>query len=217
MTKKTKTRLDVVEKIEVCVATALALSLVFAIGRSLMHREWTVFFVSFLTLLLFYLPAAIEKRLRIHLPVEMQFVIVAFVYASLFLGEVGDFYSKFWWWDIALHAGSGVGFGFAGFTILYSLFAHGKVHTSPSLLSTFAFCFSLAIGALWEIFEFAMDQLFAMNMQKSGLVDTMSDLIVDAIGALFASVLGFAYIKGVKPQLFARLMRRFINMNPEVY
>ena len=211
-----QTQLDVVEKIEVCVATALAISLVYAIGRSLIHQEWTVLFVSSLTLALFYLPAAIERSLKIHLPVEVQFVIVAFVYASLFLGEVGGYYTRFWWWDLALHTGSGIGFGFAGFIILYSLFAHAKIHASPFLLSMFAFCFSLAIGALWEMFEFAMDRFFGMNMQKSGLVDTMSDLIVDAIGALVVSVLGFAYIKGVKPRFFARVIRKFLNVDAEV-
>jgi len=47
-----------------------------------------------------------------------------------------------------------------------------------------------SIGALWEVFEFGMDQIFGMNMQKSGLVDTMGDLIVDAIGAGLAAMSG---------------------------
>ena len=38
-------------------------------------------------------------------------------------------------------------------------------------------CFAITIGALWEVFEFGMDQLFGLNMQKSGLLDTMGDLI----------------------------------------
>lgn len=212
-----KTDLDIVEKSEICVATVLALSLVVVIGRSVLQQQWMVLFVSALTLLLFYLPAAIERKLRIHLPVEIQFVIVAFAYASLFLGEAGGLYTKFWWWDIVLHAGSGIGFGFAGFIVLYSLYAHEKLRASPLLVAVFAFCFSLAIGALWEIFEFTMDRLCTMNMQKSGLVDTMADLIVDAIGALTTSILGFVYIKGVRPHLFGRLMCKFVVSNPEMF
>ena len=34
-----------------------------------------------------------------------------------------------------------------------------------------------------------------MNMQKSGLVDTMTDLIVDVFGAALAAVFGYRYLK----------------------
>jgi hypothetical protein len=47
---------------------------------------------------------------------------------------------------------------------------------------------------LWEIFEFAGDQLFGMNMQKEGLTDTMWDLIVDTLGAFVAAVFGYFYL-----------------------
>jgi hypothetical protein len=68
----------------------------------------------------------------------------------------------------------------------------------------------LSIGALWEIFEFLMDSLFGLNMQKSGLIDTMWDLIVDALGALVISILGYLYLKG-DIKLLERLDRRLIE------
>ena len=37
----------------------------------------------------------------------------------------------------------------------------------------------MTIGVIWEIFEFTMDHVFDLTMQKSGLPDTMTDLIVD--------------------------------------
>ena len=77
----------------------------------------------------------------------------------------------------------------------------------------FAFCFGVAAGAVWEIFEFVVDQLFNTNMQKNGLVDTMWDLIVDSIGALITSLVGYYYIKGKKLSLFHRLIRKFENEN----
>jgi hypothetical protein len=46
-------------------------------------------------------------------------------------------------------------------------------------VALYALCFSQAIGALWEIFEFAMDRFFGLTMQKpmfddrSGLTDMM--------------------------------------------
>jgi hypothetical protein len=40
-----------------------------------------------------------------------------------------------------------------------------------------------------------MDQLFGFNMQKSGLIDTMWDLIMTFAGALIVSILGHFYLK----------------------
>ena len=210
-------RLDAVEKIETSMAYILTLSLIFVIIRAFSHRQWTVLFISTITLSLFYLPAVVEKRFRIHLPIEMQFVIVLFIYASLFLGEIKHYYIKFWWWDVLLHTVSGIGFGFAGFIILYTLYTYQRVKASPLLISVFSFCFAVAIGTVWEICEFSMDSIFGLNMQKSGLVDTMWDLIVDSVGALFTSASGFMYIKGGKTHILSRLLRRFMEKNPRLF
>jgi hypothetical protein len=75
----------------------------------------------------------------------------------------------------------------------------------------------MALGAVWEIFEYGMDQIFGLNMQKSGLQDTMWDLIVDALGALLTSVIGYIYLKGGKTRIFYRLVDRFICENPQIF
>lgn len=69
-----------------------------------------------------------------------------------------------------------------------------------------------------------MDSLLGMNMQKpmfgdhSGLTDTMWDLIVDAIGALVISVLGYGYLKTTDDSSFLeRMIHRFIHSNPRLF
>jgi hypothetical protein len=59
-----------------------------------------------------------------------------------------------------------------------------------------------------------MDSLFGINMQKSGLPDTMWDLIVDALGALLVSIVGYFYLRG-DIKLFEILERRLIERDPE--
>jgi RNAse (barnase) inhibitor barstar len=142
--------------------------------------------------------------------------IIVFVYATLFLGEVGSFYERFWWWDIALHIGSAMAFGCIGFVIMYLLFKSNKLEANSFWLSVFTFCFAVSIGVIWEIFEFSMDQIFGMNMQKSGLIDTMWDLIVDSIGGLIASIAGYAFMKGNQRSYFSRLINIFIKDNPNL-
>lgn len=82
----------------------------------------------------------------------------------------------------------------------------------------------MGVGALWEIFEFTMDSLIGMSMQKpmlgdpSGLIDTMSDLIVDAFGALIISILGWRYLKNNEQKSFLeRWIDAFIEHNPRFF
>ena len=171
------------------------LSLLAVIIDASLNQRWTILFMSVLTLGLTLLPTAFERWYEIKLPTSFAFPAVLFIYATLFLGEVGNFYERFWWWDVALHGISAIGFGLIGFTILYMLHRAGKLDARPWLIGVFSFAFALAIGAVWEIFEYAMDELGGFNMQKSGLQDTMWDLIIDAVGALAVSISGFVHIK----------------------
>ena len=81
----------------------------------------------------------------------------------------------------------------------------------------------LAVGALWEVFEFAMDELVGMNMQTpflgdpSGLTDTMWDLIVDALGALTIALAGYLYMKRGMTSIIERWIQRFIAGNPRLF
>jgi len=81
----------------------------------------------------------------------------------------------------------------------------------------FFFFFAVAIGAVWEIFEFSRDQIFGFIMQKSGLIDTMWDLIVDSAGALIASISGYFYIKKREIFLFGKVFKRFESENPDFF
>jgi uncharacterized membrane protein YjdF len=148
------------------------------------------------------------------------------VFASLFLGEVRDYYSRFWWWDTALHTLSGFLLGILGFLLVHVMNQMERIHIhlKPGFVAFFAFMFALGVGALWEIFEFTMDSVFGMNMQKpmlgdpSGLTDTMWDLIVDALGALIVSVLGWRYLNNPEQDSFLeRWITGFIERNPRFF
>lgn len=182
---------------------------------ALLRGRWSVSFAASGTLLLSYLPQMLAASINIKLPLQFQFLSLLFLFASIFLGEVGDYYEKYWWWDVVLHGGSAFAFGFVGFLALYLLYARHKLAASPLLLSWFAFSFGLALGAIWEIFEFAMDHAFGLNMQKNGLRDTMWDLIIDATGAGIASTLGYIYLRFKVRDPFDILIHWFVRENPQ--
>jgi len=190
-------------------------SLIVAIVWSAYKFDWEVLLVSSLTLILTYIPTVFKKNYKI--PLEFEVLIVLFIYATLFLGGVQKFYKTIWWWDSLLHLGSGIGLGFVGFIILYMLRQEKKLKADPFIIALFAFLFAVGIGAVWEIYEFSVDNIFGWNMQDSGLRDTMGDLIVDSIGALIASISGYFYLKGREGFFIRRAINKFAIENPRLF
>lgn len=202
------------ERITSIVTLLLRGALVVAALLALLTQNWTTLFAAVGALALTYVPRVLAGSLQVNLPLQFEAFIVVFLYASIFLGEVGDYYDRFWWWDSVLHAGSAFAFGFAGFLILLLLLSRKKLQASPLLISLFAFSFGLAIGALWEIFEYVMDSVFGLNMQKSGLRDTMGDLIIDMVGAGIASFIGYIYLRFNVRDPFDSFINWFLQANP---
>jgi len=191
-------------------------SLLIALALAIYRLNWITLLISIATLGLTYFPHWFEHKYKIKIPLDFEFAIIFFVYAALFLGEVQNFYNLFWWWNILMHAASAVALGFVGFVIMYVINGANIIKTKPIWITFFAFCFAVSIGAIWEIFEFAMDQVFGINMQKTGLIDTMWDLIVDCLGALLAVLAGYFFLKGDQKSYLSKLMNLFIKDNINV-
>lgn len=181
--------------------------------------EWQLelVFVALATLALSMAPVYVAKWANIRVPPSFIAALVLFVAGTLFLGEVFDFYGRLWWWDMVMHTGSAIGFGLIGFVLVFMMFQGDRYAAPPVAVAFFAFCFGITIGTLWEIFEFGMDQMFGFNMQKSGLMDTMSDLIVDMLGAIIGAASGFAYLKGQARGGLAGVIDEFVRRNPRFF
>lgn len=191
--------------------------LVVACAAALIEGRWSLAFVSIATIALSLVPVFFQNRFGIRLPMRFVAWIVIFTFATIFLGEAFDFYNRLWWWDIALHGGSAMTFGLIGFLFVFTLF-EGDRYAAPAWAVAFiSFCFALTIGTVWEVFEFAMDQAFGLNMQKSGLFDTMSDLIVDMIGAAIGAMSGFLYLKGLEFGGLTGVLQEFIQANRRLF
>ncbi|MHC9237290.1 hypothetical protein ACX9MO_16825 [Pseudooceanicola sp. 502str34] len=184
---------------------------------SIIEGRYSLAFIALVTLALSIAPSYVARWAGVHVPPGFMAAVVAFVAGTLFLGEVFDFYNRFWWWDIVMHGGSAIGFSLLGFILVFMMF-QGDLYAAPHwAIAFFGFCFAVTIGAAWEVFEFTMDQTFGMNMQKSGLVDTMGDLIVDMVGAFIGALVGFAYLKGRSFGGMGHVIAEFIRRNPRYF
>jgi hypothetical protein len=65
-------------------------------------------------------------------------------------------------------------------------------HEAGMLIAVFAL--GLAVGALWEIFEWSSDGLFGSELSE-GNTDTVGDLIADACGSLLGGALMVLWAK----------------------
>lgn len=202
------------ERVTRTITFLIRISLIVVSVLAVFVQNWPTLFAGLGTLVLTYVPQLLASQINVRIPLQFEFAITIFLYASIFLGEVGGYYEKFWWWDVVLHAGSAFAFGFAGFLILYLMHARGKLQASPFLIAVFSFTFGVAIGTMWEIFEFFVDSTFGTNMLKSGLRDTFGDLIVNTIGVGLASTIGYVYLKYEVRDPFDAFIGWFIKDNP---
>lgn len=157
-----------------------------------------------------FVPAFLNKRFRISVPEFLLRIYIGFVTSALLFGEICNFFVYISWWDSALHLFSGSLIGVVGFSLLNILNNSEDLEfkLSPGFVALFVFCFSLAVGVIWEIIEYAIDGISSSNMQRfkdsitgelwlgrKALRDTMEDFMLNTIGATFISILGYIDLK----------------------
>lgn len=222
--------------------------------RKLFLHEWESVFICVLTMFLFVLPSIASSILKITLPSVLEIIILLFIFSAEILGELNSFYIRIPHWDTMLHTINGFCCAAVGFALVDMLNRNKKfsLKLSPLYLAIAAFCFSMTIWVLWEVFEYSADTFFGKDMQKDtvvsainstmldptksnkivqisdisdvvivhsdgteealgvggyldvGINDTMKDLIVNLIGAVVFSVIGYFYVKTKGKGKFAK-------------
>ncbi len=216
---------DMARRIHWGLVVLIHVAMIGELGVAIYNGSWMTVFLISAIMSVILIPLVLGPRFQLQIPSEFQILAVVFVFATLYLGEVQSYYERLWWWDIMLHTTSGLLLGILGFLLVYVLNENERaaLHMRPRFVALFACLFAIAMGALWEIFEFAMDQLLGMDMQKtmrgdpSGLTDTMWDLIVDTLGACIISAFGWWYMVRKQHSFIERWIQKFIRRNPHLF
>lgn len=142
---------------------------------------------------------ALENRLHVIIPSGIATIFILFIICSLYLGSYHNFYERYSWWDDALHTFYGAAFALIGFIVIEFLSAKRGIRNDMLIICLFSFCFSVAFGAMWEIYEFMHDTLLGGNMQRidqgNGVSDTMIDLMLGSLAALIVNIYFYLYVK----------------------
>ena len=148
---------------------------------SILRGEYENAFICLLVLALFVLPFFIQQNFGIELPDTLQIIILLFIFASEILGERACFFITIPNWDSILHTTTGFLCAATGFALIDILNRNSKIkfELSPIYVALAAFCFSMTVGVLWEFFEFGMDRVFHLDMQKDTVVQSITSVMLD--------------------------------------
>ena len=142
------------------------------------------FTVAVVATLLTALPALFIRDSYLN---DVTAVVIALLLAThIVLGMQIELYETSKWYDKAMHVlGSSA---IAGILIIavHTYCSRYRIELPFTLITLSVFAGTLSAGALWEIFEFAIDRTGFFNAQR-GLHDTMLDLLADATGAILAT------------------------------
>lgn len=163
------------------VYVVLRLIVVAELVLSILRGEYESAFICLLVLILFILPFFIQQNFGIQLPTTLEIIILLFIFAAEILGELEGYFITYSNWDTMLHTTTGFLCAATGFALIDILNRNSRIkfQLSPIYVALAAFCFSMTVGVLWEFFEFGMDRLFQLDMQKDTVVQSITSVMLD--------------------------------------
>lgn len=144
----------------------------------------------------------------IEVPPLSQTLLNIIIFIGIVFGSYLELFDKIWWFDNFMHILSGFVCASFGYDLAVIL-QRKKGKCSIILAAMFGLMFALSIAVGWEFYEFLMDSLHGTNLQLSkagpetamfdmskyhneygylGLVDTITDMMMNAIGGIVGMV-----------------------------
>lgn len=143
-----------------------------------------------------------------EVPPLSQTLLNVIIFIGIVIGSYFGVFDSVWWFDNFMHMLSG--FVCASFGYDFAcIIQRKKGQCAPTLAAIFALMFALSIAVGWEFYEFLMDTLHGTNLQLAkegpetamfdlakyhgeygyvGLVDTMVDMMMNAIGGMIGMI-----------------------------
>lgn len=155
-------------------------------GIQIYYRNYEHLFFCILTLILLLVPSFVQLTFKIELPSTLEIILLMFIFAAEILGELGNFYLIFPFWDTMLHTMNGFLAAAIGFSLVTLLNKSEAIQfeLSPLFTAIVAFSFSMTIGVIWEFFEFSMDSFFGMDTQKDTIITAFNTVALNTNGTV---------------------------------
>ena len=170
-------------------STVLRILLMILLFISLWRNDWVWVFGCAFCILLSFAPSILKRDFKITLPWQLDLLISLALLLHIG-GGVLNLYKLIPGYDIMTHFVSSILVGFMAFVIIYILDEHWEgLHMDVYAMAFFVVICAMAMGVVWELFEWSADLIFGSHEQW-GLNDTMKDLLVDTIAGIFIAIFG---------------------------
>jgi len=175
------------------------------------------YFASFLYILafivsLFPLIINVKYKVRLHWIFELSFSFILLWHMIGFFGA----YDSVPLWDNAGHLFGGAILSLVGFAWLYSMDVSQKISLTVPMMGFISVTWSITAGVIWEIIEFTWDSARGLvnvyGMSQNGLIDTMSDLSLDILGAIFMIMLCTYLLRHIKEKTQHKIINPFVTI-----
>ena len=144
----------------------------------------------------------------IEVPPLSQTMLNLIIFVGILFGSYFKLFDKISWFDNFMHILSGVVCAVFGYDFAV-IIQRKKGQCAATLAALFSITFALSIAVGWEFYEFLMDTFHGTNLQLAkygsetaqidiskyhneygylGLVDTMTDMMMNAIGGIFGMI-----------------------------
>lgn len=133
-------------------------------------------------------PLVIEAFARIRIPLYLQLLYATLIFTGGYMGSYLRFYDVWEPWDTIVHFYSGVMIVLWADYILRAVMRKHRFQMPRWLHATVVTSFSALVAMLWEIGEFAADQMIGSRAQIDNY-DTMIDMITGTLSALIVAVM----------------------------
>lgn len=155
-------------------------------------------FTATLMIALSVVPYIVAARENIRFPWFVYFLISLALWFHV-AGYIQGFYVDLYpYYDKLAHLVSGTTIALLGFLGVVYLDKHWEMALTPAFVAGFTVIFGLALGGVWEIYEFLVDRIFGGSLagpMQVSLEDTMLDMIFVLVGSVMVATVALIYFR----------------------
>ncbi len=163
--------------LRICCLVACVIFDVTTFVYTILAGESRYVWICVVTLFLIISPYVLEVFLKFKM-CKPVFIIASFYSVMSVLGNCWKLYFITNWWDKAMHAIGGIIFALLAVQ-LFHIFCEIPAEKKKKIMcALFAFCFSIALSAVWEMAEYSTDRIFKTDMQTDTVISEFSSYLL---------------------------------------
>ena len=180
---------------------------------ALIKSYWFNLILVLITIFMVYFPSIL--KVKKSFPNKIEILTLVLIYLIIFLEGSYLFSINQFWYKIVFYLIVSFVIGIVGFSLSLISNRHEdyKFHLSPFFMSFFAFCFSISLGVIWQVFRHVMDYFFSISIQNFNLSDSWGFMTIHVFGAFLVSFIGYIYLKTDEDREFLKKLLGINHLN----